>query len=348
MEKSATLTLSNLSSMYKYSLLFIGFLFLISSCGDSSAPANPNSGDEVNYPEIEKVTAEIAKNPNRPDLYIQRAETYISYEAFDQAIRDLQKAISLDSNTVNAWHLLADAYMDYYNSRMAMNTMYEAADRFPERVPTLLKLAEYQFILQFYNPAIRTLNSVISLDPQNGDAWFWMGMVHRDEGRTKEGIRAFQKATELDPFLTDAWLECGKLLQKEENPLALRYFQNAVQLDSTNELSWHAFAEYYQEMGRFDESIATYRRLIGMFPLYAPAYLNSGLIYFEMDSLDQAKTQFDLTIKTDPTLTTAYLARANTLEKMGDTTLAKQDYQQVLLLEPDNEKAIAGLKRIKQ
>lgn len=334
--------------MYKYSVLFIWFLFLIFSCGDSSDPSDTSSGTGVSYPEIEKATAEINNNPNRSDLYVQRAEAYVSYEAYDQAIRDLKKAIELDSSMVNAWHLLADTYMDYYNSRMAMNTMYEAAERFPDRVPTLLKLAEYQFTLQFYNPAIRTINTIIGLDPQNGDAWFWMGMVHRDEDRTIEGIRAFQKATELDPFLTDAWLECGKLLQKEENPLALRYFQNAVQLDSTNELSWHAFAEYYQEIDQFDKSLETYRRLIGLFPLYAPAYLNSGLIYFEMDSLEQARNQFDLTLKTDPTLTIAYLARANTLEKMGNAELAKQDYQQVLLLEPDNEKAVAGLKRIKQ
>jgi tetratricopeptide (TPR) repeat protein len=312
--------------------------------------SNEASGAEAptGYPEIDQATQAIRANPDKATAYLDRAEAYILYESYDQAITDLKQAIRLDSNLVDAWHLMADAYLDYYNSRMAMNTLYEAAERFPTRVPTLLKLAEYQYILTLTVAAEKTIERILSLDPLNAEAWFWRGMIARDAEKNTEAIQAFQKATELDPFLTDAWIECGKLLSKEGKPIALRFFQTAVQLDSLNAPAWHALAEYHQDQNNLNAALETYRELVRLNPLYPDAYYNSGLIWLERDSLGLSKTQFDLALKVDPTFARAYLARGNVLELQKDLVAARRDYEQALILDPNLTQASQALDRMDQ
>jgi Tfp pilus assembly protein PilF len=306
------------------------------------------AGALTGYPEIDQATMAIKENPNKATAYLDRAEAYLLYESYDQAIKDLKQAIRLDSNLVDAWHLMADAYLDYYNSRMAMNTLYDAAERFPNRVPTLLKLTEYQYILTLTAGAEKTIDRILSLDPLNAEAWFWRGMIARDAEKNTEAIQAFQKATELDPFLTDAWIECGKLLSKEGKPIALRFFQNAVQLDSLNAPAWHALAEYYQDQNNLDAALETYRELVRLNPLYPDAYYNSGLIWMERDSLGLSRAQLDLAIKVDPTFAKAYLARGNVLELQGDPVAARRDYEQALILDPNLGQASRALDRMNQ
>lgn len=326
--------------------LFFFALLLAAMAGCDRKEAKRATEAATGYPEIDAATAAIQANPNVPSLYLKRAEAYNLHEGYDQAIRDLQKAIGLDSSYVDAYHLLADTYLDYYNSRMALNTLYDAVRRFPNRVPTLLKLTEFQFILQMYEAAGQTLDRILAIDPVNADAWFWKGMIARDADKSEEAIRHFQKSTELDPFLTDAWVEGGKLLAKAGKPIAERYFRNAVELDSLDAAAWHAYAEYFQDQGRYPDALETYRRLVGIDPNYVDAFYNSGLIYLEMDSVSKAREQFALAIKVDPTMAMAYLARGNTFEIEGRKDDARKDYEQALVLDPSLDRAQAALDKL--
>lgn len=328
-------------------LLFIALLVTVWSACDRQEKQSAPETAATGYPEIDAATAAIQASPNDPALYLRRAEAYNLHEGYDQAIRDLQKAIGIDSNFVEAYHLLADTYLDYYNSRMALNTLYDAVRRFPNRVPTLLKLTEFQFILQMYEAAGQTLGRILAMDPVNADAWFWKGMIARDEKKFPEAVRHFQKATELDPFLIDAWVECGKLLAKEKKPLAERYFRNAVELDSLNTAAWHSYAEYFQDQGRYQDALDTYRRLVRIDPEYADAFYNSGLIFLEMDSIAKAREHFALAIKVEPTMAMAYLARGNTFELEGRKSEAMKDYEQALVLDPSLDRAQEALDKLK-
>lgn len=319
-------------------LVFAAMILFFAGCqsSDSSDTAPQNL---TGYPEIDQISEAILQNPNDHTLYRQRAQAFADREAYDQAILDLNRAIALDSLDIDSYHLLADVYLDYYNSRMAMNTLYKAVDLYPSRVPTLLKLVEFQFILKFYDQAKETILRVMTLDPQNADGLFWAGMIHREEGNITQAIKRFQEATEQDPDLIDAWIECGKLLSQEKKPIAQRYFETAVRLDSLSEHARHALAEYFQDQGRYQDALRVYRDIVVLNPQYADAIYNSGLIYIELDSLDKARSQFDLALQVDPTRTLAYFARGNVREQLGDHAGAMQDYEQALLLDPSMARA---------
>ncbi|HMQ49368.1 MAG TPA: tetratricopeptide repeat protein [Saprospiraceae bacterium] len=321
--------------------------FLFISCknntADSQAEIMP-TGD----PAIDALSVQIAENPNNPALYAERARLFYENDGYDEALLDLDKALLLDSTNVDYLHLKADVYLDYFRSRQALMVMEKAAELFPDRIPTLLKLSEFQMILKQNTESMKTIDRVLQIDPQNAEAYFMFGMNFKETGDTIRSINSFQKAVELDADMVDAWILLGQLYHiRGDNKLALSYLDNAIRVAPDYVDAWHAKADYYSDLGQLQAAIDTYSELQRIAPQYKEAYFNSGLIYLDLDSLAAAKKQFDIAVKISPTYIQAYFYRGLTAEMLGDRAAAKVDYEQALRLAPSYTNAQEGLERVK-
>ncbi len=289
--------------------------------------------------DIERLTAHIKTNPSDHKTLYQRADLLNQAQRYNDAINDLRAAIKLDSLVPDYYHLLSDCYMDYYRSKDALIVMEEAAALFQKRIPTQLKLSETQFILKQYEPALMTIARIHTVDNQNAEAYFMTGMIFKEMEETDRAINAFQTATELDPELVNAWIILGGLYEKKKDPIALQYYNSATQVDSDNPITWHSLAFYLQNSGKDLEAIEIYKKINVMDKSYVDAYLNAGILYFSMDSLEQAYEQFNIMTAVKPQDFIAYYYRGLIQEAKGDLTLAKEDYLTSLKLNPDFEKA---------
>lgn len=332
----------------KYSLFLILFTLLsITACRQTASettdsPASPISGD----PAIDDLSVLISQRPNDATLYAQRAEQYYEKEGYDEAIRDLQAALSLDSTNVEFHHLLADVYMDYFRSRLALRTMERAAALHPERIPTLLKLSEFQYILRQYEASMTTVDKVLKLDSRNAGAYFMLGMNFKDLGDTTRAINSFQTSVEIEPSQVDAWITLGRLHAAIRSPLAERYFDNAIAEGQGSVIPMHAKADYLRDQGDLDAALELYEEINRVDRQYEEAYFNAGMIYLKRDSLDQAYNLFNIAVGVYPLYVKAYYFRGFTAEMQGNAAQAQADYQHALNLVPDYEDAKEGLARV--
>ncbi len=313
----------------------------------------PSKSNDVNFtptgnPVIDGFSKEIAANPDNASLYAQRAAAYYELEGFDEAISDLKTAIGLDSVQIPYHHLLADVYLDYYKSREALETMYQAEKLFPKSLPTKLKLSEFQFILKRNTQSLKTLDNILKIDPQNADAFFMIGMNLKETGDTTKAINSFQTAVEHNPDLIDAWILLGKLYAAQNNPLAPRFFDNAIALDTSNLEARMGKAVHYQRQGDWDQALDTYKKIIHIDPQYANAYYNIGLLHFEKEAYDKAKDNFSIATKVDPLNDRAYYYRGLASEFLKDFSSAQKDYEQALRINPDYAFAQEALARVKK
>jgi len=336
--------------MHKLLPILSGIFLIAMACGDRSESANAGgTGEqfiETGDPTIDGLTDKIAEAPENPNLYAERAVAFYENDAFDSAIDDLQTALSYDSTNVDYLHLLADVYLDYYKSRLALETMEKAAELHPENIPTLLKLSEFQLILTRYEETLQTLDRIAKIDPQNEEAFFMLGMTFKEIGDTARAINSFQEAVEIEPRLEDGWLNLGQLFAAQDNPIADRYFDNAIRIDSSI-TALHGKA-YYLANNKNDlgGALALYRSIIRKDPQYEEAHFNSGLLYLDQDDPEIAKAQFDRTIQVNPTHVRAYYYRGLTAELAGNPAAAKSDYEQALRLAENFEAAQEALERV--
>ena len=294
-------------------------------------------------PAIDGLTKEISLQPTDPRLYAQRGALFYEEEGYDEAIKDLTKALSYDSTNVSYLHLLSDAYLDYYQSYNAITTLEKAATLYPERIPTLLKLSEFQLILKKHEESIKTINSILKLERLNPNAFFMLGLNFKELGNIDRAIGSFQTAVENDPDLVDAWINLGQLHAQKKSNLARHFFDNALKVAPENTNALHAKAVFLHDSNQLQEALTTYRQLNIIDPTYEDAFFNSGIIYLEMDSLKQAYNHFNLAAQTSPTFVMAYYYRGLAQEQQGRIAEAKKDYQQALRLDPEFERAVVAL-----
>jgi tetratricopeptide (TPR) repeat protein len=62
--------------------------------------------------------------------------------------------------------------------------------------------------------------------------------------------------------------------------------------DPSKSFTWYGIAMEYRSLGRTDDAIATFRKLIAQDPKYVPAYHQCGLTLRDAGRVDEAKQLF--------------------------------------------------------
>ncbi|MBK8923615.1 MAG: tetratricopeptide repeat protein [Saprospirales bacterium] len=323
--------------------------FATPGCRNDAGKQNAARPDAGQDPELAKLSQQLEQDPQNDSLLFRRAEVYYNLEGYDEALRDLAQAIGIDSLRPQYYHLLADVLLDYgrpNDSRRAIDVLLTAAHLFPDRIQTRLKLSEFQLITRQHSDALATLDYILQRDPQNAEAFFMAGRVALDMGDTTRAIASLQKSVQLDADNGDAWHFLGRIFSRRNNPLAIRYFDNALRVDSNDLESREYKAVFYKFRGEFDKAFQVYREIVERNPDYSNAYFDMGTIYLEMDSLQKAFDHFDIAIKTDPLFVMAYFYRGHTLELLGNLEAAKADYRQASKMSPAYPEPKAALERL--
>ncbi len=323
-------------------------LCVLWACNSDNKTKAPEFGRTGN-PQIDGLTEQIFKNPKDAQLYFQRAKLFYQngeQGGYDYAIEDMKYALSLDSVNVPFHHFLSDIYLDYAQSRLAVTTMERASALAPNDIPTALKLCQVYFITKQFGGVKVTIDKIFKKDPQNSEAYFMLGMYLKEQNDAAKATIAFQKAVDLDSDNKDAFIELGKIYTDKGNPIALKYFDNALIIDSLDFNVMMAKAYYYQTKNQMNDAIGVYKKIVGYDPRYENALFNLGLIYYDMDSLPKAQAHFDMVIGEAPTFFKAYYYRGLIAEKRGDKAAALKDFKQCLEFNSTFDKALDGVKRL--
>ncbi len=320
----------------------------------SKKDAGSNPFDNPAYqqdPELAALNALLEKYPGNDSLLYLRAQAYYNLEAFDEALLDLNAAMKRDSMQPAYYHLLADVLLDYgrpNDSRRAIEVLKLATRRFPGRVPTLLKLSEFQLIVRQHGDALATLDQILQRDPQNAEAFYMAGRVALDKGDTTSALASLQKSVKIDSDNGDAWMFLGRIYSNRNNPTAIQCFDNALRLDSTDLEAREFKGAFYKRRGEFETAFKIYRDIIVRNPDYPNAYFDMGMMYLEMDSLSKAYASFDIATKTDPLFVMAYYWRGVVAEQQGNLAAALADYKQAYGMSPGYKEAKEAKERLER
>lgn len=326
-------------------IIFLFFLVVLSCKNKQEVEVKSTlTGDPI----LDQMTTDMMRNPDDPTVYFTRAKYLHDQEFYDEAIKDMAQAMKRDSTNIDYYHLLSDIYMDYYQSDKALNVMYKASLLEPDRIPTLLKLSETQFILKRYEPSVKTLNNVLKNDPQNAEAYFMLGMNFKEGGDIPRAINSFQTAIDFDPELIDGWLELGFILESQKDLRALDYYNGAVNVAPDNISALHSKAYFLQNHQKEDEAIEIYNRINQIDKDYKDAYLNKGILFLEKENLDRAFEEFNILCNIQPTYHLGFYYRGIVNEMNKNIAAARADYQNSVNLKSDFQKGIDALAAIKQ
>jgi adenylate cyclase len=190
---------------------------------------------------------------------------------FQEADRELRKAVQLDPAFAEAWLLLATLHINGFVSsgygpyevarREAMDALQHALAVKPDMLDAHLERARVFFALDFDTPAAKAeLQRAAVIDPGAREALWLTGYIANSEGRFDEAIALHLKSRDVDPLFYDNYRQLG----------------NA-----------------YYRAGRLDEAAAVLQEAARRFPSARTVQYRLGLVRLQQHRPEDALTEFN-------------------------------------------------------
>ena len=221
-----------------YFLIFI----ILFSCRSEPSEVKSSIEQVSTDPILIGMEQALEKNPNDISILLEKAAYLYKNSQYDLALQDINKAIQIDPKNWDLYHIKADILLDSNKPKEAINTLQYVTEKEPSRIPSFLKLAEFQHIAQDYNSSISTVHEVIRLQSYNAEAYFMLGMNYRAMENLADAKTNFLQAVYLDAGLTDAWILLGSIAETERDVTVEDYYQNAILSNPNSIEAIHALA----------------------------------------------------------------------------------------------------------
>ena len=125
------------------------------------------------------------------------------------------------------------------------------------------------------------------------------------------------------------------MLMRNQPEQALDFLIRSIGENPAHTMTYIYLGIVYEQLGRTDEAIAIYRRVLpGAGNLSATVANNLANVYFRRGDTSEAEQFYTQAIGFNSRYSNAYLGRANTRIKAGDLQNAIPDYEQYLSLKP--------------
>lgn len=302
-------------------------------------------------------------------VFLNLGRIYYHFRQYSKAIENLNRSAQLNPKSYETHLFLGNSYLD--SARLAQDTL--------ER-KTLYLLAQKEYsnylkVLKDSKPDYQWTNKDAEFWLKNGIANFNVG----DSSALIEAEKSLLKAIELDPNQTEAYSYLGNIYYKfQKFDEALVWFNKKVEKDPTNYNGYLNLAYCYLGMNQQDKALESFKKSLELKPDNKDVRHRLAYIYIDqLKDFASAKEQYEQILKLDstdcdakgflgfsllmlkksadavPYLNSAvvcapknvqfhlWLAQAFALS--GQKSKAKQWYNKVLLLDPRNADAKKGL-----
>ena len=219
----------------------------------------------------EQVTKALATNPNHVGALALQASLHLDAERYDDARRDADKALAIDSSSVEAMAVLA-AVAHLIGDRRGFDAiMRRARERHPASAELYQALAELSARHRRYSDAVAFAEQGVAVDSAAWETWGVLGINLLRTPRYASARRSLETAFQGDPFnvwikntldLLDLHAQYREstsprfvfLIEGKEAPLLEPYFADVA------EEAWARFAERYGYRPSEPVRLEVYRR----------------------------------------------------------------------------------------
>jgi tetratricopeptide (TPR) repeat protein len=213
-----------------------------------------------------------------------------------------------------------------------------AAD--PNHTNTLHLMGLLALQAKQYDHAVEWISRAIRQNPNPIYLWS-LGTALRQQGRSEEALKAFDKAVQLRPDDARSWTNLGDVLIELQRPAdALLSFQRALQLDPRHWGAANKSGFLLQESGRLAEALAHFDLCEELQPNHAPTLLRRALALRGLKRHEESLADNRRAHVLDPANADTCNNTCDALQSLGRYEEALPWFDQALALRPDFVEAL--------
>ncbi len=234
-----------------------------------------------------------AEAPGITEALLLEGRAYTHLEQYPAAESALRRYLQLHADSDEALYLLG--YLLHRQNRAAESlATYTKAARLRAPRGDDLKIVGLNYVLlNDYPDAIQWLEKAVQAEPENKEAWYFLGRAYYSRSRMGEAAKAFSKTLELDPKDPKGENNLGLVLEAESKiDAALEAYRRAIEWQSQDR---HPSEQPYLNLGsllldqsRLAEAVPNLQKAVELAPGNAACELKLGAAYLRLEKLQEA------------------------------------------------------------
>jgi tetratricopeptide (TPR) repeat protein len=312
---------------------------LFQNCNNAEPGRNDIMAADTGYSAVVREWSKrIAKYPKNTEYKHSRALDLMGDGQYNDALLDMDEALELEKS-VDFYLTKAAILMELNRPVDAENAMKSAMEFDPTNDEAHFTLGKFYFVVLKYKESKLHLEEAINLNSSNIDAYFTLGMVHKEDGDTSLAIKYFNRVVEIDLLNSEALHQIANLLSEQEDPEGLEYFDRLLSSNDLDFMAYYGRGLLYQRLNHFDKAMVDYQKTIDLRPEFYLAYYGAGYILTAQKKYERAIEHFRLAVKFAPELAKGYYMIGICQEGLNNKEQALKFYTMTLQVKPDYEKA---------
>jgi len=223
--------------------------------------------------------------------YMNQAYLYMQVHKTDKALLDYEKGLKIDKDS----EMRAAIYLSRGNAYLSLKKEKEAEADFsntivynPNSWQAYLQHGSIRRFQHDNKEALKDLNAAYRLKPTDPDVLLLRGVIMYEEAMYKECISDLKESTKVRKN-NDTWFYLGMSEMKiGDDSLAREYLTKLIENDPKNVLVLNTRGKINFDMKHPDLAIKDYSRVIQLKPKGGEGYANRAYVYAQIGQHDKA------------------------------------------------------------
>ncbi len=297
----------------------------------------------------------IELNPKDPDSTYRLGAILIKIpERESEAFTLFKRAIELRPNFAEAHYRLALVI------QKDPDRTTEAIEHYRVAIETKPQFAEPRYQLanllaripDRWPEAMAQYEETLRVKPDFPEAHNAYGKeVAKIPSRRELALEHLKRAISLNPEFAEAHFNLGTVLAALPGHMeeAIHHFETSLQLQPTQIGVYFSLANAYAASRQFDKAIRYYETILSHMPDFAPAHAHlANILATYPERVPEAIRHYDQAIRLNPEYVDAHNGLALIYAQSGRLDKAKENWEKVLRIDPQNKIARENLERLEQ
>jgi tetratricopeptide (TPR) repeat protein len=266
-------------------------------------------------------------------FFAYRASLLLAVGRFDEASRDIERALSLNPSYSDAFALQSIIAVAQNEKERAREVAQRAVTADPKSDAALITLSYAQQANFDLDGALASLQRAVEVAPENALAWARLAELWLSFGQLNDALEAAQKAAALNPNLSRTQTVLGfAFLTQVNTGEAKKAFERAIEFDQADPLPRLGLGLATIRDGDLEEGRREIEIAVSLDPDNAVMRSYLGKAYFEEKRDKQASDQYEMSRQLDSKDPTPYFYDAIRKQTTNRPVEALQDMQKAIEL----------------
>ena len=244
--------------------------------------------------EAEKKVQEMLKvDPKDFDARAMQANFLLARGEISNAVNEFQDVVAQKPNNFLARYNLGRAYGAMGEYQKAVEEYRESSHENPDFLRPRVALAETEIQTGDFSAALRDSQEIVKLAPNDAAASLVEAVAMLRLGQTEQARKILVALATRFPAFSDVHLEMGALnLNDKSYDLALREFQKAWQLNSSDARSLQGEVEVYMAQSQPEKALSLLQQMVAAHPDRADILKQLATLKASTNQYDSALADF--------------------------------------------------------